>query len=137
MACVLVPAAEAVVVTALYAAAKKREKKIEFKGDVKTDTVKEKSSRVSFSRKLSWLVGLLWGGVLLLVFEHIWHGEIQPFPPCLTAMMSPDDTREMLYEMATVGVSMAALVTAVWGAACLFVDAKLKKSEKDTACSKA
>ena len=73
MACVLVPAAEAVVVTALYAAAKKREKKIEFKGDVKTDTVKEKSSRVSFSRKLSWLVGLLWGGVLLLVFEHIWH----------------------------------------------------------------
>ena len=52
-------------------------------------------------------------------------------------MMSPDDTREMLYEMATVGVSMAVLVTAVWGAACLFVDAKLKKSEKDSACSKA
>ena len=48
MACVLVPAAEAVVVTALYAAAKKREKKIEFKGDVMTDTLKEKSSRVSF-----------------------------------------------------------------------------------------
>ena len=36
----------------------------------------------------------------------------------LTAMRSPEDTAEMLHEMATVGTSMAFLLTAVWAAAC-------------------
>ena len=71
MACFVVPAAEAIIVTAAYFAAKKKEQKIEAPkladGEkFSTDTVK-----ISFSKKLSWLLGFLWGGVLLLAFEHI------------------------------------------------------------------
>ena len=50
-----------------------------------------------------------------MAFEHFWHGEIQPFFPFLTAASNPADTAEMLHEMSTVGVSMAVLVTLVWG----------------------
>ncbi|MEG2088278.1 MAG: hypothetical protein RR022_08755, partial [Angelakisella sp.] len=55
-----------------------------------------------------------WGGSALLAFEHLWHGEITPWFPFLTAAGSPADTAEMLLELSTVGVSMAVLVTAVW-----------------------
>ena len=58
---------------------------------------------------------MLWGGSVLLMFEHIWHGEIVPWFPFLTAEAeNPADAAEMLHEMATVGVAMAALVTVVW-----------------------
>jgi len=36
--------------------------------------------------KLSLLNALLWGGVILLAVEHVWHGEVTPWPPYLTAM---------------------------------------------------
>ena len=48
------------------------------------------------------------------MFEHIWHGEVVPFFPFLTAASNAEDASEMLHEMATVGVSMAVLVTVVW-----------------------
>ncbi|MBQ1643361.1 MAG: hypothetical protein II103_02390, partial [Treponema sp.] len=51
-----------------------------------------------------------------LAIEHIYHGEVVLYPPFLTAMRNPEDIAEMLHEMATVGVSMAAIVTLVWGA---------------------
>ena len=51
----------------------------------------------------------------MLAVEHIWHGEIVPWPPFLTAMNNPADIGAMLVEIATVGVTMMALVTAVWG----------------------
>ena len=57
---------------------------------------------------------MLWGGAVLLCFEHLWHGEVVPFPPFLTAASDPADTAVMLHEMSTVGVCMAALITAVW-----------------------
>ena len=57
---------------------------------------------------------MLWGGAVLLAFEHIWHGEVVPWPPFLTAMSDAADTAEMLHEMATAGVRMAAIVTVVW-----------------------
>ena len=57
---------------------------------------------------------MLWGGSALLAFEHVWHGEIVPWFPFLTAAGDPANTSEMLHEMATAGVSMAVLVTAVW-----------------------
>ena len=50
----------------------------------------------------------------MLAFEHLWHGEIVPFYPFLTAASSPADAMEMLHEMATVGSTMAIVVTAVW-----------------------
>ena len=59
-------------------------------------------------------MNMLWGGALLLAIEHIWHGEVVPWPPFLTAMQTPDEIPVMLGEMATIGVGMAVLVTAVW-----------------------
>ncbi len=126
MACFLVPAAEAIVVTAAYVAAKKHEQKIEAPKLADGETFATDDVKITWSRRLSWLLGLLWGGVILLAFEHFWHGEVVPFPPFLTAMSSPDDAAEMFHEMATVGVSMAICVTAVWGAICAAAEVKVK-----------
>ena len=57
---------------------------------------------------------MLWGGSALLAFEHVWHGEVTPWFPFLTNAATPASTAEMLREMATSGVGMALLVTAVW-----------------------
>lgn len=100
MACFLVPAAEAVVVTAAKKTAGSKPA--------------EETHKVSFVRKLKWLTNMLWGGSVLLCFEHIWHGEIVPWFPFLTAAENPADTAEMLHEMSTIGVTMAVIITAVW-----------------------
>lgn len=99
MACFLVSAAEAVVVTA----AKKT-----------VDSKPEEAGKISFARKLRWLANMLWGGAVLLCFEHIWHGEVVPWFPFLTAAENPADTAVMLHEMVTIGVTMAVIITAVW-----------------------
>ena len=57
---------------------------------------------------------MLWGGSVLLAFEHVWHGEVVPYFPFLTAAGDPADAAEMLHEMGTAGVCMAAIVTVVW-----------------------
>ena len=100
MACFAVPVAEAVVTTIVQ----------------KVLAKKEQSSKAKnpFSRKLQWLNNMLWGGSALLAFEHVWHGEVVPWFPFLTAAESPESASEMLHEMSTVGVTMAALVTVVW-----------------------
>ncbi|MBQ6336972.1 MAG: hypothetical protein IJI50_07065 [Ruminococcus sp.] len=113
MACFLVAATEAVITTIATKVIEKKEKEQELK--ISTDGVKtETAAKIPFSRKLKWLNRMLWGGSALLMFEHIWHGEIVPFFPFLTAASDPADAAEMLHEMATVGVTMAALVTVVW-----------------------
>ena len=76
------------------------------------ETGREK--KLPWSKKLMILAQLLWGGAFLLCYEHIWHGEVVPFFPFLTAMNDPGDTAEMLHEMGTVGVTMAVIVTVVW-----------------------
>lgn len=128
MACFLVPAAEAIIVTAVAYSIKKKEQKLEAPKLAETNTdAAQQPAKLSWSRKLSWLSGLLWGGILLLAFEHLWHGEVVPWPPFLTAMGSAADTADMLHEMATVGVAMAAAVTAVWGGMVAIADAKFRK----------
>lgn len=127
MACFLVPAAEAVVVTAAYFAAKKKEQKIEAPKLASDNKFEADDVKITWSKRLSWLLGLLWGGVVLLAFEHFWHGEVIPYPPYLSAMLSADDTKTMLHEMSTVGVSMAVLVTAVWGVICGVAELKIKQ----------
>lgn len=115
MACFLVSAAEAAVVTAAAKAIEKKEHTQEEAEAIQTEkSTAEHASHIPFSRKLKWLSSMLWGGSALLAFEHLWHGEIVPWFPFLTAAADPADTAEMLKEMATVGVSMAGLVTAVW-----------------------
>lgn len=129
MACFVVPAAEAIVVTAAYFAAKYSEKKIEAPKLANGNKFEAEENKITWSKRFSWLLSLLWGGVLLLAFEHFWHGEVVPFPPFLTAMASPEDKAEMLHEMATVGVSMAVTVTAVWGVFCAVAQAMARKAK--------
>ena len=112
MACFLVPAAEAVVTTIITKIVKSKEKeekvKVSFSSGIIEDTTK-----IKFSTKLGWLNKLLWGGSALLAFEHIWHGEVVPFFPFLTAIEN-GETADMLAEMASAGVTMAILVTSIW-----------------------
>ena len=81
------------------------------------------------SKKLSLLVKMLLSGSFLLMIEHIFHGEIVPFYPFLTAMNDPEDTREMLYEILTLGGSMDVAITAVWALYCYVSDAVSGKKE--------
>ena len=109
MACFLVPTTEAIVTTIVEKNVEAHEKKEE--SGVQT---LQKESKLPFSRKLKWLNTMLWGGSALLAFEHVWHGEVVPFFPFLTAAANPADAAEMLHEMGTTGVLMAVLVTAIW-----------------------
>ena len=93
MACFLVPGSEGIITTILAKV-----------------IGKERAERL----KLRWLNTLLWGGTILLALEHIWHGEVVPWPPFLTAMKNPADTAAMYHEMATNGVAMALTVTFIW-----------------------
>ncbi len=117
MACFLVSAAEAVVVKGI----EKHEEKVEQEKIEKNEAPAE-PERIPWSRKLKWLSYMLWGGVVLLAFEHVWHGEVVPWFPFLTAMNDPADTSEMLHEMATIGVTMAFLITVTWLAMCKVSD---------------
>lgn len=113
MACFLVPAAEAIVSTVATQIIKSKEKKAAADPS-HAEVIIGESSKISFSTKLGWLNKLLWGGSALLAFEHVWHGEVVPFAPFLTAVENGEVT-EMLAEMGTNGVLMAVIVTAVWG----------------------
>ena len=106
MACFLVPASEAVVTTVVEHVVRSKEKNTtDVSGDVPV---------VRFSEKLGWLNKMLWGGSALLAFEHVWHGEVIPVFPFLTAVQN-GETADMLAEMGTAGVGMAVLVTLIWG----------------------
>lgn len=114
MACFVVPAAEAVVATLAQKSAKAGEvKEKEAQSSVDGFTAAE-SDKIPFSRKLKWLTNLLWGGSALLAFEHVWHGEVIPAFPFLTAVQNAESAKGMLMEMATTGVSMTVAVTAIW-----------------------
>lgn len=123
MACFLVSAAEAAIVKVVETVEEKREIKAQAEGHDTTEEVK-----IPFSRKLKWLTSLLMGGAVLLMFEHVWHGEVVPWFPFLTAMSSAEDAAEMFHEMATVGVTMALLITAVWVVMCVVADAIVKRT---------
>lgn len=114
MACFAVPVAEAIITTAVtYIVEKKFPEK----------------APLQAPRRLS---KLLWGGSTLLAFEHLWHGEIQPFYPFLTAAQSPESTQVMLHEMSTVGVGMATMVTLAWAVSLLALKFRRSKSDAHT-----
>lgn len=104
MACFLVPAAEAVVVSAVHKFGKKN-----------PEEAHEPSRLDPFKEKAGWLEKMLWGGSSLLAFEHFWHGELIASFPFLSAAADPASLTQMLTEMSTVGVGMAAAVTGIWG----------------------
>ncbi len=109
MACFLVPTAEGIVSTIVTKKMKEKEHKA-----VENNSSKEIVKKIPFSEKLSWLNKMLFGGAALLAFEHVWHGEVVPFFPFLTAMKDPEEMTQMFHEMGTVGVTMAGIITLVW-----------------------
>lgn len=121
MACFIVPAAEAAAVTV----AKKQIARKSRNGAPPEST--ERS--LNLVRKLTWLTNLLWGGALLLAFEHLWHGEVIPYFPFLSALTERSTTQQMLFEMGTVGVGMALLVTAVWGIGLALIRASERRTK--------
>ena len=127
MACFIVPATEAIVTTIAAKVLAKKEKNMEIHHEGSSAGIVEKSH---FSRKLGWLNNMLWGGSALLALEHVWHGEVVPWFPFLTAASDASSRAEMFHEMATVGVCMAVLVTLVWVGMCLVADSLVKKADK-------
>lgn len=120
MACFLIPTTEAIVSTIVTKIVKSKEN---------TKHIEGNDVKIKFSDKLQWLSNMLWGGSILLAFEHVWHGELVPWYPFLTAMNSPEDKLNMFHEMSTVGVAMSLLVTGVWVIMVLVSNAMERKSE--------
>ena len=132
MACFLVSTAEAIVVTVAAKAAKNSEMKAESVRLEKKAAVETKQEKVlPWSKKLMILAQLLWGGAFLLCFEHIWHGEVVPWFPFLTAMNDPGDTAEMLHEMGTIGVTMAVIVTVTWAIMMFVADRIMQRPDAE------
>ena len=119
MACFLVPTTEAIVTTVIKKVADKN------------------GSDNIFIKKMGWLNNMLWGGSALLAFEHVWHGEVTPFFPFLTAASNAEDAAEMIHEMSTSGVAMAILVTLAWVVMVLVAQAVSKKKAAAPAKAKA
>ncbi|MCM8783925.1 MAG: hypothetical protein NC818_04025 [Candidatus Omnitrophica bacterium] len=71
-----------------------------------TTAVKKK---VSKEYHFHWLISMLWGGVIMLVVEHIAHGEIVLYPPFLTRGIG-----EALPEILKIGVPMTLAVVFLW-----------------------
>ncbi|KXL52434.1 hypothetical protein CLNEO_21300 [Anaerotignum neopropionicum] len=136
MACFVVPMAEAIVVSVVKHMVAKKEEQALLEASTprageNSYVMKEKTisqTGLSWTRKLTWLNALLWGGVILLAVEHIWYGEVILWPPFLTAMRNPMDIPIMLHEMATIGTSMAIFVTLVWGSMVFVVEQRMKHS---------
>lgn len=130
MACFIVSAVEAAVVTVAKKVEEKKELHLEEASKESVDAKETKAYKVPLSKKLSWLSNMLWGGSVLLAFEHVWHGEVVAWFPFLTAMSDPNDAAEMFHEMATVGVSMASLITVIWLGMCFVADKLMKRSKE-------
>ena len=113
MACFIVPLTQAIATSAYRKRVESQKSKVE-----RQDSF--------ISRNLPSLEKMLWGGSALLAFEHVWHGEVVPYFPFLTAAENPEDFAQMLREIAINGVGMSLLVTAVWGVM-LYVSKKLEK----------
>lgn len=109
MACFAAPAAVAVVTTVVRKAVQKNEAAALEHTDTATPQVNGK-----WTRRLGWLNTMLWGGTALLALEHIWHGELVPWPPFLTAVQSADQVGPMLREIAVYGGTMTAAILVIW-----------------------
>ena len=114
MACFVVPMAEAMVATAVSKVLIKKEEQKSMQ-EIEDGFINDTGSCRIGARQIKKLSNFLWGGSGLLAFEHLWHGEIMPYFPFLTAANNPADFAQMIHEMSTVGVTMAVVVTLFWG----------------------
>jgi hypothetical protein len=97
----------AIVTTVVQKVVKKKEETVVGEQAEKT--------RGKWTQRLRWLNTMLWGGTILLALEHVWHGELVPWPPFLTAMQTPGAVGPMLREIATYGAAMTAAIIVAWG----------------------
>ena len=81
---------------------------------------------------IEWLNTMLWGGVIMLLVDHVISGEIVFYPPFLTAMRSPADTATMIKEIATTGVAMTIAILFAWMVMVLVANVLEKVREKKT-----
>lgn len=81
---------------------------------VVVEAIRKLAGEVGRRLRLEILRTMLLGGSLVLAVEHVWHGEIVPYPPFLTAMSNPADIPVVIHEMTYVGGLMSIAVTATW-----------------------
>ena len=128
MGCFVAPVTEAIVVTAAALIVKHKEKK----NADKMQSMAKEEKKDTISTRLLRLSKLLFGGGILLIFEHIWHGEVIPYFPFFTAAEEGSEAvNEMLHEIATTGILMAVLCTLVWGVVEIIRYKLDKKNEKE------
>jgi hypothetical protein len=97
MACLIAPATAAIITTAA-------------------------GKKIPASYHAGWLVMMLWGGVLMLVVDHLMTGEIVPYPPFFTTGIE-----KIMSEVLLIGVPMTLTVTAVW-IGMLILSSKVRKT---------
>jgi len=85
MACLIAPAVAAVITT----------------------TVRK---RIPAKYHVDWLLWMLWGGVAMLIVDHVLNGEIVPYFPFFTAGYGV-----VLKEILSVGVPMTVVILCLWG----------------------
>ncbi len=85
------------------------------------------AKKLSEKLKLSILTTLLWGGSIILMIEHIWHGEVVPWPPFLTAMSNPSEIPVMLNEILTTGTLMTLATFTTWASTLAVIHTMSKK----------
>ena len=122
MACFVVPMAEALVATAVSKVLIKKEEQKSMQ-EIEDGFINDTGSCRIGARQIKKLSNFLWGGSGLLAFEHLWHGEIMPYFPFLTAANNPADLTKMLHEMSTVGVTMVVVCT-LFGGVLTFIEMK-------------
>lgn len=115
------------VVTLVTGIATSATRRIVKSNEKKNEINEERFTSKKWSERLKYLELSLYGGSFVLMGEHVFHGELSPFPPFLTAMKDASETVVMLKEMATVGTSMALAIIFVWLIACLGYDFVIAK----------
>ena len=87
MACLIVPAAAAVAITAVR-------------------------KKIPSHYHIDWLLWMLWGGTAMLIVDHMISGELVLYPPFFTA-----GREVAWREILSVGVPMTIVTFVVWGIA--------------------
>jgi hypothetical protein len=76
---------------------------------------------------LDWLMMMFWGGVIMLIIDHILNKEIIFYPPFFTA--NPFD---ILIDVIKIGIPMTVAIILTWGIMILFVTKiKIEKIKED------
>lgn len=122
MACFIAPAGVAIVTTVVRKVAQKKEAALATDG-----TERRPDSAVGkWTQRLGWLNAMLWGGVVMLILDHVLSGELVAWPPFLTALEKSDGVAAVLREIGIVGGGMTAAVIVVWALMVLVAELRLR-----------